>query len=78
MFIGLKRVTTWMQIILFRIISIICVRYRKLRRARKFDDYEADEHFTLEWVEPDKAIVVNRTVDHGPKEQNMLNERQGC
>lgn len=42
------------------------------KTSQKLDDYEADEHFTLEWVEPDKAIVINRTVDHGPKEQNML------
>ncbi len=45
---------------------------QKAKTIQKLDDYEADEHFTLEWVEPDKAIVVNRTVDHGPKEQNML------
>ncbi len=45
---------------------------QKAKTSQKLDDYEADEHFTLEWVEPDKAIVVNRTVDHGPKEQNML------
>lgn len=45
---------------------------QKAKMSQKLDDYEADEHFTLEWVEPDKAIVVNRTVDHGPKEQNML------
>lgn len=45
---------------------------QKVKTSQKLDDYEADEHFTLEWVEPDKAIVVNRTVDHGPKEQNML------
>ena len=34
MSIGLKRVTTWMQIILCRIIFIICVKCRKPRRAR--------------------------------------------
>lgn len=45
---------------------------QKVKTSQKLDDYEADEHFTLEWVEADKAIVINRTVDHGPKEQNML------
>lgn len=47
-------------------------KVQEVKTSQKLDDYEADEHFTLEWVEPDKAIVVNRTVDHGPKEQNML------
>lgn len=36
------------------------------------DNYEAEEGFTLEWVDPDQAIVVNRFADHGPKNQNML------
>ncbi len=34
--------------------------------------YESDEGFTLEWVEPDRAIEVNRTADHGPKDVNMI------
>ncbi len=34
--------------------------------------YESDEGFTLEWVEPDRAIEVNRTADHGPKDANMI------
>ena len=40
--------------------------------SQDLDDYEADEKFTLEYVEPDKAIFVNRNVHHGPKEQTML------
>ena len=36
------------------------------------DEYEKDEHFTLEWVKPEHAITVNRNRDHGPKEQMML------
>lgn len=36
------------------------------------DDYEADEQFTLEYVEPDKAISVNRNADHGQHGQPML------
>ena len=47
-------------------------RVHKAQVSQKLDDYEADEHFTLEWVEPNHAIVINRTVDHGPKEQTML------
>ena len=39
---------------------------------QRLDDYEAQEQFTLEWVQPKRAIEVNRTVDHGPKSQNML------
>ncbi len=34
--------------------------------------YESDEGFALEWVEPDHAIEVNRTADHGPKDKNMI------
>ena len=41
-------------------------------RQQKLDDYESDEHFTLEWVKPEIAILVNRTKDHGPKDQVML------
>ena len=37
--------------------------------SQDLDDYEADEKFTLEYVEPDKAIFVNRNADHGPKDQ---------
>ena len=40
--------------------------------AQDLDDYEADEKFTLEYVEPDRAIFVNRNADHGPKDQIML------
>ncbi len=40
--------------------------------AQKLDDYEEEEHFTLEWVSPEKAIDDNRTHDHGPTEQSML------
>lgn len=39
---------------------------------QKLDDYEAEEGFTLTWVEPDTAIRVNRKRDHGPKDQKML------
>lgn len=36
------------------------------------DNYEEEEKFTLEYVEPDKAIHVNRSVNHGPTDQNMI------
>lgn len=42
------------------------------RTKQHLDDYEAEEHFTLEFVEPETAIAVNRTHDHGPKDQQML------
>ena len=41
-------------------------------QAQNLDDYEADEKFTLEYVDPDKAVLVNRNVNHGPTEQIML------
>ena len=41
-------------------------------QAQNLDDYEADERFTLEYVEPDKAIFVNRNTDHGQTDQIML------
>ncbi len=36
------------------------------------DDYEVEERFTLEYVEPTAAIKANRTEDHGPKDPVML------
>ncbi|MDE5563525.1 MAG: NUDIX domain-containing protein [Oscillospiraceae bacterium] len=41
-------------------------------QSQNLDDYEADEKFTLEYVNPDKAIFVNRNVNHGAKDQMML------
>ena len=41
-------------------------------RPRKLDDYESDEHFTLEYVMPEFAILSNRTKDHGPKDPVVL------
>ena len=34
-------------------------------QAQLLDDYEADEKFTLEYVEPDRAVFVNRNGSHG-------------
>jgi len=36
------------------------------------DDYELEEKFTLEWVEPMTAIEINRKRNHGPKDKNMI------
>ncbi len=36
------------------------------------DDYEAEERFTLEYIEPQMAIETNRRTDHGPKDAVML------
>ena len=41
-------------------------------QSQHLDDYEAEEHFTLEFVAPETAIQTNRLPDHGPKDQNML------
>lgn len=40
--------------------------------SQHLDDYEADERFTLEFVEPQTAIEANREKDHGPKDPIML------
>ncbi len=40
--------------------------------SQQLDDYEAEERFTLEYVDPTHAIRINREVDHGPKDQIML------
>lgn len=40
--------------------------------TQQLDDYEAEECFTLEYVDPIHAIRINREVDHGPKDQIML------
>lgn len=40
--------------------------------GQMLDDYEAEEHFTLEYVFPEDAIHINRNVNHGPKSQSML------
>ena len=39
---------------------------------QNLDDYEADERFTLEFVDPKKAIETNRNAGHGPKDQMMI------
>lgn len=41
-------------------------------KDQHLDDYEAEERFTLEFVHPSHAIHTNRYVDHGPKDQIML------
>ena len=39
---------------------------------QNLDGYEANEHFTREFVAPEKAIFVNRNLDHGPKDIRMI------
>ena len=39
---------------------------------QNLDDYENFEHFTLEYVDPKKAIEINRTKDHGYKSKIMI------
>ncbi len=40
--------------------------------SQKLDDYEAEEAYTLEYVEPDIAIRKNRHVVQGPYNQMMF------
>ena len=40
--------------------------------SQDLDAYEAEEQFTLSYVDPRLAIRVNRLSPHGPKNQNML------
>lgn len=39
---------------------------------QRLDDYEAEESFTLEFIEPKIAIRTNREKLHGPKDHNMM------
>ena len=39
---------------------------------QKLDAYEQDEQFTLEFVDPNDAIIINRFFKHGPKSTLML------
>lgn len=39
---------------------------------QKLDDYEADEHFTLEFIDYRIAIETNMKPDHGPKDPIMI------
>ena len=39
---------------------------------QNLDDYEAEERFTLEYIDPKTAIETNRRADHGPKDPIML------
>lgn len=40
--------------------------------TQDLDDYEADEKFTLEFVNPDEAVFVNRTANHGSADLIMI------
>lgn len=40
--------------------------------SQKLDDYEAEEKFTLEYVEPERAVFINRNRNHGPKQWTMI------
>lgn len=39
---------------------------------QQLDDYELDEHFTLEWIDAMQGITTNREQNHGPKDQIMI------
>ena len=39
--------------------------------SQKLDDYEAEEEFVLEWVEPEFAIEANLHHDHKDKVSNI-------
>lgn len=41
-------------------------------KSQNLDAYEAEERFTLEWVEPSEAITANRTSAYAAKEHAML------
>lgn len=46
-------------------------KVKRRRLPQQLEDYEMTEKFTLELVEPLRAIDVNRNKDHGPKSQQM-------
>lgn len=39
---------------------------------QNLDDYEAEERFTLEYIDPQTGIETNRRAGHGPKDSVML------
>ena len=39
---------------------------------QNLDDYEADEKFTLVYIDPRLAIEANMDINHGPKDRNMI------
>ena len=39
---------------------------------QKLDEYESNERFTLEYLEPEKAVRANLGGDHGPKDRLMI------
>ncbi len=41
-------------------------------KSQRLDAYEAEAGFTLEWVEPERAIQANRYREHGSTDQIML------
>ena len=41
-------------------------------KSQDLDDYEADESFTLEFMDPQPAIEANRKENHGPKSKTMI------
>lgn len=47
-------------------------RVEEKLHPQHLDDYEAEEGFTLKFVNPVQAIRTNREEDHGPKDQLML------
>ncbi len=49
----------------------LCDVYPGVAR-QDLDDYESDERFTLEYVDPAEAAQTNLTGDHGPKSPVML------
>ena len=42
-------------------------------QVQALDEYETEEQFTLEYVDPDRAVFVNRNGDHGPTGNVMRN-----
>lgn len=49
----------------------LCSAEDKIEK-QKLDDYEREEQFTFEFVDPEEAIYINRNRNHGPKDQLML------
>ena len=49
----------------------ICDVYDKILE-QDLDDYEAEENFKLEFIEPNIAININKNKNHGPKDYLMI------
>lgn len=47
-------------------------KVKEEKAIQNLDDYESEEQFTLEFIDPIKAIDINMNCEHGPKSVLMI------